>query len=346
MRRFLLLMILATCLPIAMFGQKNSTKKDVPNVIFDCDMGNDVDDIVALDLLLKYHDEGRIRLIGVVSNRDAESSIAYCDLYNTWCGHPEIPLGIVVSGANPVKEEDSYSWKTWTMEKNGRRIFRTTHRDHRLLPNAVDVYRKLLARSKDQSVIVVSTGFCSNIARLMDTSGDDVSPLDGMSLIRKKVRWISQMGGDFQRKDCAEFNIMNDIPAAKKMFENTPVPLYVTDFLLGERVLYPASSVEKDFLWTNHPFAEAYKVYLPMPYDRPSWDPICALHALEPDSDMFSLSERGTVKVTPEGYTHFTKDENGLVQYLICTDEQCRKILSHFIKTVTKRPKYCVVKKQ
>ena len=31
-------------------------------IIFDTDMGNDVDDVIALDMLYKYQDEGRIDL--------------------------------------------------------------------------------------------------------------------------------------------------------------------------------------------------------------------------------------------------------------------------------------------
>ena len=37
-------------------------------VIFDTDMGNDVDDVVALDMFYKYLDEGSVELLGIISS--------------------------------------------------------------------------------------------------------------------------------------------------------------------------------------------------------------------------------------------------------------------------------------
>ena len=36
---------------------------------------------------------------------------------------------------------------------------------------------------------------------------------------------------------------------------------------------FPAVSIERDFGWTtNHPVVDAYRAYMKMPYDRPTWD--------------------------------------------------------------------------
>ena len=39
-------------------------------VIFDTDMGNDIDDALALDMLYKYADEGRIDLLAIPVNKE------------------------------------------------------------------------------------------------------------------------------------------------------------------------------------------------------------------------------------------------------------------------------------
>ncbi|MBP3774510.1 MAG: nucleoside hydrolase [Bacteroidaceae bacterium] len=315
-------------------------------IIFDSDMGNDVDDVFALDILLKYHDMGKVNILGMPVNHDAPSAAAFIDLYNTWCGHPEIPLAIIRNGVCTKKWESTYSYKVWQLEENGRRVFRTTHADPRAFPDAVDLYRRLLAQSPNKSVVIVSTGFSSTLARLMDTTGDDISPLGGMELLRRKVSWISVMAGDFQRPDYPENNVKKDIPAAQKFFEHSPVPLVFTDFLLGESIRYPASSIERDFNWTkHHPLAEAYRAYRKMPYDRPTWDPLAMLYALEPDGGFFQLSERGNVTVTQNGCTHFHPSPTGNCRYLTVTDAQRRKILDFFTTLVPQRPRHCTARR-
>ena len=61
-------------------------------VIFETDMGNDIDDALALDLLYKGMDAGHIRLIGVSLNKRSSTSFEFIDLMNTWYGYPDIPI--------------------------------------------------------------------------------------------------------------------------------------------------------------------------------------------------------------------------------------------------------------
>jgi hypothetical protein len=52
----------------------NTTTKtaQVPNIIFETDMGNDVDDALALDMIYKYFDDGKINMLAVCSNKDSK----------------------------------------------------------------------------------------------------------------------------------------------------------------------------------------------------------------------------------------------------------------------------------
>ena len=92
----------AAALLAACSGKKAAeSAADAPapmKVIFETDMGNDVDDALAYDMLIKYAEQGKIDLLGISSNKPDSSSVEYLDILNTWYGH-EIPLGHVVNGA-------------------------------------------------------------------------------------------------------------------------------------------------------------------------------------------------------------------------------------------------------
>ena len=69
-------------------GCSGAVSEETPvKVIFDTDMGNDIDDALALDMLYKYADEGRITLLGITSNREEHpASVEYIDILNTFYG--------------------------------------------------------------------------------------------------------------------------------------------------------------------------------------------------------------------------------------------------------------------
>ena len=52
--------------------------------------------------------------------------------------------------------------------------------------------------------------------------------------------------------------------------------------------------------------ADAYRSYMPMPYDRPTWDLTSALYAVRPGRQYFALSPAGRVSVDEDGQTRFT----------------------------------------
>ena len=64
------------------------------NVIFETDMGNDVDDALAIDMLYKYNKQKRINLMAVMLNKEGEFPPKYIDLLNTWYGQKLIPIGV------------------------------------------------------------------------------------------------------------------------------------------------------------------------------------------------------------------------------------------------------------
>ena len=309
-------------------------------IIFDTDMGNDVDDVVALDLLLKYHEAGKANLLAIMGSRDAVSCCPFIDMYDKWFGYPNIPIGMVINGANPTPDKDAYSTKTLAIEKNGKKVFLPKKQHPLDYPNAVDLYRKILSHVPDKSVVIVAVGFSSNLARLMETDGDEYSPLNGTELLKRKVSYISIMAGNFLPDAKPEYNVWNDVMAARKLYTQSPVPLIFSTFDLGKKILYPGKCIQDNLNWTaDHPLRSAYCFYKKMPYDRPCWDPTSALYALEPHSGFFGLSEKGDVSVDDKGGTTFTPNPKGNCQYLTVTPEQQQKVKDYLVKIVSQKPK-------
>ena len=175
MKKLLILAALAAlCMPAVRAKQ---TPAAPLRVIFDTDMGNDVDDPLALDMLYKAVDRGEIILLGILSSKDTEFSPRYIDMMNTWYGYPEIPGGRVRDGV--VLKRDDYARAVC---ESG--LFPRSRRD-RDYGDPVTLYRRLLAESPDSSVVVVSVGFSTNLGRLLESRGDRYSPLDGIELVKQ-----------------------------------------------------------------------------------------------------------------------------------------------------------------
>jgi len=277
-------------------------------VIFDTDMGNDVDDALALALLHALETRGECKIVAVTVTKDNPWAAPYIDVVNTFFGRPEIPIGMVKNSR--VTPEDSPMIRV-----------PAGHFPHRLwsgadAPDASTVLRAALASQPDHSVVIVQVGFSTNLGRLLDDSGE---------LIARKVKILVMMAGNFAKRD-PEFNVKMDIPSAQRLVRDWPTPIVASGFEIGASMLFPASSITRDFPGEN-PIAEAYKNYMKFPYDRPTWDITAALYAVRPGDGYFSLSEPGTIQVDARGVTTFAPWADGQHRYFVMNDVQRARAL-------------------
>ena len=70
-------------------------------MIFDTDMGNDIDDAIALAVLHALQTHGEAQLLAVTVTKDHELAGPFVDGINTFYGRGEIPIGVVDQGATP-----------------------------------------------------------------------------------------------------------------------------------------------------------------------------------------------------------------------------------------------------
>jgi inosine-uridine nucleoside N-ribohydrolase len=277
-------------------------------------MGNDVDDALALAMLHALASRGEVKLLAVTVSKDNPWAAEYVRMVNEYYGRGTIPVGIVRDG----KTTEDGLYVRQVCELHGR------HPNKAAVSDAVQLLRKTLAGEQDGAVTLIQVGFSTNLARLMESAPDRFSKLSGMELVRKKVRLLTVMAGNFAASK-PEYNVVTDIPAATKLFADWPTEIYISGFEVGEAILFPASSIEHDFPGRN-PVAEAYKLYAKMPYDRPSWDLTTVVYDLRPDAGYFDVSPPGDVLVSADGSTTFQPSPQGKRYFLSVNAIQAARV--------------------
>lgn len=280
-------------------------------VIFDTDMGNDIDDALALAMLHALESRGEAKLLAVTVTKDNPWAPRYVSAVNTFYGRGAVPIGMCKDGV--TREEGKYNRQT--IEKGpfpyGQKF-----------EDAVELLRRTLEKQKDGSVVMIQVGFSTNLAKLLERDKD---------LISRKVKLLSIMAGNF-RDTWSEYNIKEDLAAAQKLVAEWPTTLVWSGFEIGDALKYPAASIERDFGWAPaHPVAVAYRHYDKMPYDRQTWDLTAVLYGVRPEANYFDLSEPGEVKLDGKGRSTFVAKAGGRDRMLKLREEQKPRILEALI---------------
>jgi inosine-uridine nucleoside N-ribohydrolase len=313
---------LAALLIAAVLIAKTLFAADPVPLIFDTDIGNDVDDALALAIIHSLESRAEAKLLAVTITKDNRFAAPYISIVNSFYGRPTVPIGMVRNGKTP---QDAAMIRVPVERKKADGSF-VYPRLAAPAPDALDVLRHALTAAADNSVVIVQVGFSTNLARLLASDPE---------LIRRKVRLLSTMFGHFPTGQ-PEFNVKTDIPAAQKLCEDWPTPIVFSGFEIGQALLFPATSIEHDFAWAaDHPVVDAYRNYMKMPYDRQTWDLTSVLYAVRPDAGYFKLSAPGRVSVDDKGQTNFTEAPGGRHRYLILDPAQKPRTLEALILLAT-----------
>jgi uncharacterized Ntn-hydrolase superfamily protein/inosine-uridine nucleoside N-ribohydrolase len=319
-------------------ARSNADDKRV-RLIFDTDMGNDIDDALALGVIHALQSRGECELLAVTLSKDNEFAAPFVNLVNTFYGRGQIPIGVVRGGKTP--EDNKYiRLPSEAVSENGRQRYPHQLRNGKDAPEAVGLLRKTLAAQPDASVAIAVVGFSTNLARLLESPADEHSPLSGRDLVSRKCRLLVMMAGMFSEQNRQrEYNVYIDLAAAKKVFADWPTPIIASGFEIGQAIKYPAASIEHDFAYVkHHPLREAYGLYKKMPYDRETWDLTAVLYAVRPDRGYFGLSQPGTIRVDDREITQFAPSEKGRHRYLTVTSEQIARVREALVQLASQPP--------
>ena len=154
--------------------------EDVPEptppvpIIYDTDMGNDVDDGFALGVIHALESRGECKLIGVTITKDHDLAAPFVDVLNTYYGRGDVPVGVVRDGVTP---EQGKFLGLAAEQVDGHDRYPHDLRSGQDAPEATALLRQLLAAQPDGSVAIAQVGFSTNMARLLDSEPDEHSPL-------------------------------------------------------------------------------------------------------------------------------------------------------------------------
>jgi len=184
MKRTLLLLAVCCfvgCQAMAHKGHKgmNIRAGQPVRLIIETDMGNDVDDALALNLAYKAIRDGLVDLRMVSVHKQSDTAPQYIDLLNRWAGYQEVTVS---RAADRVSYGDGKDF-TVDVVRSGRYPGSGKYADG--FPDAVQEYRRILMGSPNNSVVIVSLGFATTLARLLDSKPDAVSYYDGRTLVER-----------------------------------------------------------------------------------------------------------------------------------------------------------------
>jgi inosine-uridine nucleoside N-ribohydrolase len=291
-------------------------------VVYDTDMGNDVDDAIGLALLHAFETRGEARLLAVTISKDNRYASQFVSLFNAFYGRPDIPIGVVRKGKTP--EDGNFIRQIASMKKpDGSALYPRHVEDPATLPEAVTLLRRILAKEEDGAVTIVQVGFSTNLARLLESGPDGASPLTGRALAERKVGKLVLMAGHFPSSPNPEYNVQQDVVSAEKLFKDWPGGIVTSGAEIGASIQYNPDRLTADFGYAeHHPLVDAYRAYKRMPYAEQLWDPSAVLYAVRPYPAYFSLSAPGTIQTDAKGATAFVESAGGKQRYLVVNDVQ------------------------
>jgi inosine-uridine nucleoside N-ribohydrolase len=309
-------------------------------VIFDCDLGNSIDDALALALLYGFDGKNEARAVAVSVSKPNLKAAAFCDAIGRFyagevsgafnAAGRTLPVGLTTEGKSP-EDTPMLTEPLAKRTADGKPVY----------PNGIEtvidtadpmaVIRNALTSQHPQNCVMVLTGPATNLAKVLNLPGVK-------DLIVAKAKTLVIAAGSYPGGS-PEPQIKTDLEAAIKLFAEWPGPIVAVGQEIGDKLSYPGVSIEKDFAWSPaHPVADAYRAYKAMPYDAPASAMAAVLYAVRPQEGYFKLSEPGVIAVQPDGRTKFTASASGKHRHLILDEAQQEKIIKTYTEIASAKP--------
>ena len=276
-------------------------------VVLDTDMLTDCDDAGALAMLHALADRGEAKILGVAVNGVDTHGLhgAVVSAINHYFGRPDIPIGMSPRTADQTPAKPS-TYAPAIFEAYPHDGLRDAER-----PDAIELYRCLLAQAEDASVTIVSIGFLSNLADLL-------AEQSGRDLVARKVRGITIMGGVYPAGGEYNFQFGGTGPTTKAALSTWPgtVPMTFVGYELGALIVTGKGYADTP----DSPMRCAYQLaYDSIRQGRPSWDQVTVFHAvrgLRHDGRTWFRAVRGRNLIADDGSNIWAADPAGPHAYL------------------------------
>lgn len=291
------------------------------SVIFETDMTTDCDDAGALAMLHALEREGEAKILATVINNKGDHSSGATTAINAYYGRPEILTGayqgdiVGRDAADFFKDiaRDTACYGHAAATRNG-------------YPDAVEVYRQVLADNDD--VVIISVGHLNNLYDLLKSGPDDHSPLNGTELVKQKTDHLVVMGGHFLPDPIERypygcehnFRARESAQFTGPVLGQWPTRILFSGYEIGENIMTGSAL---DELGETHPVRRAYAGHPsdPLENGRMSWDQTAVLAAVRGPEDYWNLSIPGRIEVDREGCNTWVENPQGDHYYLIERDD-------------------------
>ncbi|MGW1681256.1 nucleoside hydrolase [Saccharopolyspora sp. NPDC002376] len=268
-------------------------------ILLDTDIGSDVDDALALGVLLGSPEAHLLGATTVYGDTLLRARLAH-----RLARLADRELVVVPGSAEPLSGKE-----VWWAGHEGDAF---DDLDAEPVHDTVDATRFLTDTAVEHSgnISVVAIGPLTNIAESLAREGEFAGA----------VRTLYVMGGDFRDTGKTEHNIVSDVTAARTVFASG-IRTVVTGLEITTRVRIERDGI--DAIRAAGPFgaAIAREIDAWTGFTGEGWsvphDPITVLSALRPD---LYTTEPGTITVADDGRTTFHPDPDGPVHLVVDAD--------------------------
>jgi len=299
-------LVLLCLFPLAGWAQEK--------VIIDTDIGDDVDDAFALALAVKSPE---LQVLGITTTfGDTEARARITDRFLGEVGRSEIPVlaGKATVIKNPMSQRGYGEEGRSARESHG---------------NAVDFLLAQVRKYPGQ-ITLIGIGPLGNLGEAIDRDAETFRKLKRVVLVGGSVRrGYGDLGYTPPVAPMPEWNILNDIPSAQKLFASG-VPVFVMPL---DSTQLKLDEVKRAFLFSQ---ATAVTDQLTVLYhlwgqQTPTlFDPMAVAFVLRPEL----CPVKGMhIRVDEKGYT---REEPGTVNAQVCLDSNPDEFFKFYLKRVAR----------
>ena len=211
MRSFGCLVILLVAWNAAPARAQSKASLAPEKIIIDTDIGDDVDDAFAIALALRSPE---LQIVGITTAfGDTEARAKLADRLLGEAGRQDIPVAVGVA----TQINSNFTQRRYA---EGGRFGRASH------PKAVDFLLEQIHRYPGE-ITLVAIGPLGNVGALIERDADSFRKLRRVVLMGGSIyRRYGDVGYAPSRGPQPEWNILNDIPSAQKLFASG-VPIFV-----------------------------------------------------------------------------------------------------------------------
>jgi purine nucleosidase len=284
-------------------------------IIIDTDIGDDVDDAFALALAVKSPE---LQVLGVMTTfGDTEARAKIADRFLGEVGRSEIPVlaGKATATKNPMSQR-KYG--------DGGHFAKASHGD------AVEFLLNEI-RKYPGEITLIAIGPLMNVGAAIDA---DVATF-------RKLKRVVMMGGSIRRgygdlgytapvPPMPEWNILNDVASAQKLFE-VGVPVFVMPL---DSTQLKLDEVKRAFLFSQGTAVtdQLAVLYHLWGQETPTlFDPMTIVFVLRPE---LCPVQRMNIRVDEKGYT---REDLGPVNSQVCLDSNAEEFFRFYLKRVAGR---------